>query len=548
MSLDKQEPQMSRNYWLAMVLSLIILIGYPYLIQKTVKKAPLQEDDTFVQQIATSDEASLLSGAKGPFLEQPLPPTLLRYENEDYEIQFSTLGGTVTQLVYKGELNQHNSTRTVFYDQDPNSPGLFGLSLSNEKADLTHTLFKVQQRQDDAQRGIFEFMYEKPGEYRITKRFQVSAQEPTINLTIQMENLSDYEKHFPVELQYALQAELTDRFSKQYIAAVAQTDTIESGSYMKVRKKGFMVMKEVFWAGLVKKYFALIIKPNWKAIADEAKEKNDALIGTLKMEPVSVGPGRIAAKEVLIYAGPQRHETLKREGAGFEKIMSRGFFGPLKVFLLQGLKFFNRYTHNYGWAIIILTLLIKVVFAPITSISFKSQKKMQAIQPKLKSIQERYKDNPEKLQKETMELFKKHRVNPMAGCLPMLIQMPILLAMFRILPEAIELNGAPFIWWIKDLSQPDQLIHFSFTIPVLGWTALNVLPILMAASQFGFQKIMPQASTSNEQAKVFALMPIFFGFICYNMPSGLVLYWIVQNALSIVHHTVIHRDTKTEEK
>lgn len=129
----------------------------------------------------------------------------------------------------------------------------------------------------------------------------------------------------------------------------------------------------------------------------------------------------------------------------------------------------------------------------------------------------------------------------MAGCLPMLVQMPILLAMFRLLPEAIELKGAPFMWWIQDLSQPDRFAMLPFTIPFLGWQALNLLPVLMILTQFWYQKVTPQVGTSPEQAKMMNFMPVFFGFICYNMSSGLVLYWIVQNLLSIIQQVFVNR-------
>jgi YidC/Oxa1 family membrane protein insertase len=166
---------------------------------------------------------------------------------------------------------------------------------------------------------------------------------------------------------------------------------------------------------------------------------------------------------------------------------------------------------------------------------------MQAIQPKMNSLKERYKDNAEKLHKETMELFKRNRVNPMAGCLPMLVQMPVLIAMYHLLSEAVELQGAPFVGWMHDLSQPDRLFMLPFTIPFLGWDAFNLLPLFMIASQYGFQKIMPQPSTSPDQAMMFKFMPVMFGFISYNMPSGLVLYWSLQNLLSIGHHMLVSR-------
>ena len=204
------------------------------------------------------------------------------------------------------------------------------------------------------------------------------------------------------------------------------------------------------------------------------------------------------------------------------------------------LKFLNQITHNFGWDILLLTLLIKVVFTPLTMISSKSMKKMQALAPRQKAIQEKYKNDPQRSQREIMELYKRNKVNPISGCLPMLIQFPILIGMFRLLPEAIELHGMPFIFWIKDLSIPDQFMELPFKIPFLGsW--LNILPILMVVSQIGYQRLMPQAMTQPEQKMIMNIMPFFFGFICWSFPSGLVLYWIFQNIFSMAQQMWINR-------
>jgi YidC/Oxa1 family membrane protein insertase len=169
-------------------------------------------------------------------------------------------------------------------------------------------------------------------------------------------------------------------------------------------------------------------------------------------------------------------------------------------------------------------------------------KKMQILAPKMKAIQEHHKKDTAKSQKALMELYRRNKVNPMMGCLPMLIQIPVFIAMFKLLPEAIELHGAPFIGWIRDLSSPDHFMTLPFTVPFLGWNSLNILPILMAASQVWYQKLMPaQPGSSPEQQTIMNIMPIFFGFICYNMPAGLTLYWTLQNVFSIIQQTFINR-------
>lgn len=207
--------------------------------------------------------------------------------------------------------------------------------------------------------------------------------------------------------------------------------------------------------------------------------------------------------------------------------------GSLLELIYKGVK-------NYGIAIIILTLIIKIVLFPLTHKSMVSQQRMSKLQPKIKEIQEKYKDKPEMVNKETMKLYKKEGINPLGGCLPILLQMPILFAMYRLLNRMVELKGATFLW-IKDLSLPDAIYTFSGPIPVLNITSLNILPIIMVAMQIVSSLMMPDTQ-SNKQAKIMMWsMPIFFFFIFYNVASGLVLYWTIMNVLNMVQQLYLNR-------
>lgn len=531
---------------------MLVLFSYPMILQwfsPQGKRPPVvhQEPVPAEKNDAAEIPEPVLTPAQGPFIQKQVPPALIQYENRFYQMEFSTLGGTLTQLRFQGEPERREITQTFFYEGDPETPGLFGIRLLNEKADLAWTNFKMNRRQEMSGE-IFEFSYEKPEDYRIVKRYRLSAEKPVIELEIELDNLSTRERHFPLEFLYSLDHALVAANGREYgdhqrnFEAVFETEKkLETADLGRIIKKGFLLSAPIEWSGILKPYFAILVKPDWKAIAGSAEADKKTIRASLRMEPVSIDPGAKVQRNFLIYAGTQRHETLKSFNLGFESILSRGMLGMFKIWLLVILKFCNQFTHNYGWALILLTLIIKGVFTPLTHISYASSRKMQALQPKTKALQEKYKNDPQKLNKETMELWRRNKVNPMSGCLPMLIQMPILFAMFRLLPEAIELKGAPFIFWIRDLSQPDALCRFPFTIPFLGWDTFNLLPVFMTVSQYAYQKLMPQPGVSSEQAKIFALMPVFFGFICYNMPSGLVLYWTVQNLLSIVHQIFLAR-------
>ena len=206
--------------------------------------------------------------------------------------------------------------------------------------------------------------------------------------------------------------------------------------------------------------------------------------------------------------------------------MTLGWFSAVAKPLLTALKFFYRYVHNYGIAIIIVTVIIKILFYPLTYKSYKSMKEMQKIQPKMAELKEKYKNDRDAMNKAVMELYKTHKVNPLGGCLPMLVQMPIFVALYRALMYSIELRHAPFMLWIQDLSTKDPYY---------------VTPIIMGATMFIQQKMTPATGMDPAQAKMMLALPVVFTVMFLNMPAGLVLYWLVNNILTIAQQMYINK-------
>ncbi|HOE68939.1 MAG TPA: membrane protein insertase YidC [Candidatus Omnitrophota bacterium] len=528
---------MEKNFLKAVVVSALIFILYPVFVKWLYPNAMQKPVATSASSAATE---APLTPSQTTYLREAAEATTALFENALYQIEFSTLGGTVTRLFYKGEPGREAFTKTEFFNAPERTGGIFAVNLRGETADLAHTIFKMTRRGEKNE--TFEFAYELPGQYILTKTFTVRDDKPVIDLTVRIKNLSSRERVFPATVTYGMNHEKDYQKNYGFFDAVAYTEKLYTADLGKLKKKGFAVPEGAVWGGMIKKYFALLVKPDNRIASGSARADGEVIAGTLDPQPLTVAPGSEGSQRFLVYAGPQRYETLKSFGFDFENVFSRGFFGGFKTILLAVLKFFYGFTHNFGWAIVLLTLLIKLVFAPLTHVSYANMKKMQAIQPKMKALQEHYKNDPQKQQRELMELYRRNKVNPVMGCLPMLIQIPIFIAMFRLLPEAIELHGAPFIGWITDLSAPDRLVTFGQSLPLLGWNSLNLLPILMAASQVWYQKTIPQQPGSTpEQAAIMNLMPIFFGFICYNMPSGLTLYWTLQNLFSIIQQVFINR-------
>lgn len=295
----------------------------------------------------------------------------------------------------------------------------------------------------------------------------------------------------------------------------------------------------VSWTALETKYFAVALLPRGRgASAQVMRGEGGQAAVALAAPPVRLAPGGEAALEAVVYAGPKDLDHLRAAGQDLQELVDLGWFSVIARPALDLLKFLNRFIGNYGVAIVLITILLKVALHPLTYKSLKSMQAMQALQPRLQAINERYKNNPEKKREETMALYRKHGINPMGGCLPMLLQMPILIALYNALSSAVELWRAPFALWITDLSTPDEL----FTVSLAGADrGIHALAILMGASQYVQQKMTPAAGDPVQAKMMLYMMPLFLTFVFWGFPSGLVLYWLVNNILQIGQQYLINQ-------
>ncbi len=285
------------------------------------------------------------------------------------------------------------------------------------------------------------------------------------------------------------------------------------------------------YAGFDEGFFAFIWIPENDTKPSLTFFKTDKNIPVMRL---NTDKGSISGK---LYFGPKKSEILQSLNIKAEKINDFGWFDIIAKPLILGLNFSNRLTHNYGIDIILLTILIKLIFYPLSVKSYKSMKKMQDLQPLIKTLREKYANNKEQLNKEMMDLYKSRSINPMGGCLPMIVQIPVFFALYKGLSAAIELRHAPFMLWINDLSSPEDL--FSFT--VVGYTLpIRMLPLIMGITQFIQQKMTPTAADPMQE-KMMLMMPIVFTFLFWGFPSGLVLYWLVNNVISIGQQYYINK-------
>jgi YidC/Oxa1 family membrane protein insertase len=302
------------------------------------------------------------------------------------------------------------------------------------------------------------------------------------------------------------------------------------------------------WTSVNTKYFttALIPSEPMRGEVVMAGNKESHRITTHFRVPAQQRGGRMVSS-VRVYMGPLDVDTLEPLGVGLERTIEMGwkFFRPVSVAVLWSMKAMHRVVPNYGWVIILISALTKVLFFRLTHKSFKSMKQMQELQPRLQAIKEKYKGDQQKISQETMRLYKESGVNPLGGCLPMLLQMPVFIALFNVLKFTIEVRGEPWVLWITDLSKPDVLATLPISLPLVG-DALSLLPILMGASMLAQSKLggSPTGGTgaSPMPAGFNTLLPVVFTFMFYKMPSGLVLYWIVNTVLSVAQQWYIHRE------
>ncbi len=294
------------------------------------------------------------------------------------------------------------------------------------------------------------------------------------------------------------------------------------------------------WIAMVQHYFASAWIPADKFARDIYAGKIDNGLYRIGMQtPLGVvAPGSVVVEKAQLFVGPQEEKVLETIAPGFELLKDYGYLTILAKPIFWLLEKIHGYVGNWGWSIILLTILIKLAFFPLSAASYKSMARMKEVQPRLMVMKEQFKGEPQKLNQAMMEMYRKEKINPLGGCLPVVIQIPVFIALYWVLLSSVELRGAPWVLWVHDLSLPDTSIS-----DVLGLTPyfpIGILPIVMAISMFVQTKLNP-TPPDPIQAKVMMYMPIVFSIMFFFFPSGLVLYWVVNNLLSIAQQWQINQ-------
>ncbi|MBI4681682.1 MAG: membrane protein insertase YidC [Nitrospirae bacterium] len=517
---------MDKRTLLAVILSLVVLLGWSYFFtpkpdpQKPVP-VPSVQDASPLKPEAPAKPETVTPEAQIP-VEYIAPAGAevsdVVVETDLFKAVFSTEGAVIKHWELKTYKDKNNMPVVLL--REPGIVPPLGIVFEGPDKNLSQKLIytvntktlSLSERGDT--QGELIFSYDNQG-MSIKKRLIFHNNDYKVDISVETANTPSY--MLPVGTNFGVY----DKEQSEHKGPVILIDADREEFDEKLKSPKYFPGK-INWIAQEDKYFAAAIIPVTPVEgANVWKEKDSAEIA-LKLKPQK--------NEFIFYAGPKEYDRLKRLNAGLEHIIDFGWFSIVAMPLFWVLKFFYTYLGNYGWAIIILTIVTRIPFIPIMHKSQKSMKKLQTIQPMMAELKEKYKKDPQKMQQETMALYKKYKVNPIGGCLPMLLQIPVFIALYNVLLRAIELRGAPFVLWITDLSIKDPYY---------------VLPIVMGLTMVIQQKMTPSAMEPT-QAKIMMLMPIIFTFMFLSFASGLVMYWLVNNVLGIAQQFYSNKKAAAE--
>ncbi len=539
---------MEKRILIFLLLSFAIIFSFDFILKELglmPEPPPVEEG----REAAPSGDGTLAPGvrdatsevrADGDESEHPHPGTLPSGQSERveevetplYRVAFTNQGAQIQSWKLKQYLTQgaddpqpiefvypegHFAGPVSMQVEDPEmnallNTGLFEVSRDFETLDDAHPTGHLTFSYRNEEKGLL-----------VEKEFTFSHDSYLVDTSIRVEGLDD-----TVAVLLGTNFGVVE-WGQGFIGALGPAWMIDGALEKESPDPEIRRTGDLRWAALQDKYFISVMIPQG-AQGVFAKTETDHVVTSGVEFPVDAEGSRIAFQ---LYAGPKQFDLMRSLGHDLEDTIDFGWFiyGSWSIVkavakpLFYVLRFVYDYTQNYGVAIILLTCGIKLLFVPLQYKSYKSMQGMQKIQPKIKAVQDKFKDDKERLNRELIKLYKEHKVNPVGGCAPMLLQMPVFISLFNILYMTVDLRQAPFMLWITDLSIPDPFYVF---------------PILMGASMVLQQKIMP-TTMDPTQAKMMLLLPVFLTFLFLNFPAGLVIYWLTNNVLTILQQVVTDR-------
>jgi YidC/Oxa1 family membrane protein insertase len=498
---------MEKRLILAMAISMFILFLWSALFPQ-----PRQPAVSVISRQPQAPVANLITPSPS---SEEIPSSEYKFVLPKREIVFLEPQASIKEVIFKDYQGYKYSLKNAFFLQDK------GLRFQRTQATTNKITYIYQDK-----------------EKMIIKDFLFHNSNYSLDLEIEIQNLSPATLNFQIPLLVGTLDFKGDQNRVRFQdVSVSQED----------KSLRFNGHKDVSFEHLISlairdKYFCLLVEPLSKYTGFIKRISNqESSVGLIPPE-IKLEPGKKIQEKFRIYLGPQDLHLISQIKPDWTFVVHYGSFDFISNLFLQLLEIFYRLVHNWGMAIIILSLTIYFLLFPITLRQMRSLKEMQVLQPKIEELRKIYKDNAQKLNKEIMQLYQEHKVNPFGGCLPLILQIPIFFALYQTLLRSIALKGANFLW-IKDLSEPDRLFLLPFSLPLLG-NEINLLPIIMCLGMFLQQRLSLAGTrqTAPEQQRLMTIfMPLLFGLIFYRLPAGLVLYWLANSLLMLIYQLRINR-------
>ncbi|MGD9330481.1 MAG: membrane protein insertase YidC [Desulfobacterales bacterium] len=541
---------------LAIVLSFLVFVVWQWLVvePQTAKQAQDQTSPTeapspsadAADPMSAKEEAAVPTETADAAAPAPAPTSdgrqarTLRVETPLYSATFSEKGAVLDDLTLKRFRETTKPDAALKEMVQPRARGInFQTGMSgNSVAGMEDAVYELSTNDamlmvtDQKQSVAFEWVNAEG--IRVQKQFVFTPESYLIELNVKISNYSETSISDRAFVKIAQVIEDPESRITFEGPMALKDDTLEEIKVKTISKKPDL--EGLFrWIGLTDRYFMTVLIPDEivSASMQMATVGDDMVIAQLVMPETSIAPRQAKQLSYRAFIGPKEMEMLSQANYKLGKAVNFGWFDFLAKPFLWIMNQIYKVIPNYGIAIILLTLLTKIILWPLGNKSYKSMNDMKRVQPLMMEIREKYKDDKKKMNEETMALYRTYKVNPVGGCLPMIVQLPVFFALYRMLYQAIELRHAPFFGWINDLSAPDRLFHFGFTVPFMQPPyGIPVLTIVMGATMFLQQKMSPPPGDPT-QAKLMMFMPLIFTVIFINFSSGLVLYWLINNIFSI---------------
>lgn len=517
---------MEKRTLTAVILSISVLLLYQAVVGKFYTKGSTQ-----TETIVASEDTGQLNHAEYiankevvEKIEGISPVQETSIANDGVSFLLSSNGGVIKRILFEeGALSLKSKEMSLMEQEDAQFASL-ALRLDSAEQQLNYQISLAEKGAD--------FLANAPQDIEINKKILFSKSKYGLELELIFNNSSGAEKKLSYIVVAGSNINQSGSMDKHFSGLQSKVNgTVLWENLRKLKTdEGWVEHNGLTeWVAMRNAYYEIVLKPENPVFANVSRriDKNAFACG-LKVDTFTIPANSSISHKYLLYAGPTGYEQLAPYG-----LTDTIYFGKLDFIckiILKALRFSYGITRNYGLAIIAITLVIGLILFPLSKNNFKSMRQMQLIQPEINRMKDAHQGNPQKLQREMMELYRKHKINPLGGCLPVFLQMPIFFALYLTLVRSVELKGASFLW-IKDLSASDGIYSFPAKIPFVG-EQINLLPILMIVAMVIQQKTSTYKKAKSDpqteqQQKIMLIMPILFGIMFYNLPSGLVLYWLV---------------------